>query len=79
MTKKPELPIKSQDVRKLTDEEYEKLARGLLVYLELSGGKEVTWRDIEKVAQAVLGKNPRSPDLKCLIGEVRCRLGGRYC
>ena len=62
MTRKPELQIKSQDVRKLTDEEYEKLAKGLLVYVELSGGKEITWKDVEKVARAVLRKNPRSPD-----------------
>ena len=52
------LPIKSQDVRKLTDEEYEKLANGVLVYVALSGGKEVTRKDIEKVARAVLSKEP---------------------
>ena len=58
---KPELPIKSQDVRKLTDEEYEKLAKGLLEDQQLSEGNEVTWKDIERVAQAVLGKKPEKP------------------
>ena len=63
MTEKMDLPIRSQDVRKLTDEEYEKIAKGLLehVEVELSEGQEVTWKDIEKVARAVLGKKPEKP------------------
>ena len=61
MSEKTDLPIKSKDVRKLTDEEYEKLAKGLLDHVELSEGQEVTWKDIEKVARAVLGKKPEKP------------------
>ena len=61
MSEKTDLPIKSKDVRKLTDEEYEKLAKGLLEHVELSEGQEVTWKDVEKVARAVLGKKPEKP------------------
>ena len=56
---KPELPIKSQRVRKLTDQEYEKIAKKLLEDLSLSEGKEVTWEDIEKVARMVLTPKPK--------------------
>ena len=59
MSGKTDLPIKSQNVRKLTDEEYEKLAKGLLEHVELSEGQEVTWKDIEKVARAVLAPKPK--------------------
>ena len=55
----PELPIKSQGVRKLTDEEYEKIARKLLEYLSLAGAKVVTWDDIEEAARAVLTAKPK--------------------
>lgn len=51
-------PIKPQDVRQLTDEKYEKLAKGLLEHLKLSEDKEATWKDIEKVAQASVGNKP---------------------
>ena len=61
MTKKPDLPVKSQDVRKLTDEEYERIARGLLEDVKLSEGREVTWDDIERVARAVLKRKPKKP------------------
>ena len=59
MTEKTDLPIKSQNVRKLTDEEYEKIAKGLREDLKLSEGQEVTWEDIEKVARAVLTAKPK--------------------
>ena len=59
MTEKMDLPIKSQNVRKLTDEEYEKIAKGLREDLRLSEGQEVTWEDIEKVARAVLTAKPK--------------------
>ena len=59
--KKSELPIKSKDVRKLTDEEYEKVAKGLLEDVELSDGKEVTWEDIERVARKVLTAKAKKP------------------
>ena len=59
MTEKTDVPIKSQNVRKLTDEEYEKIAEGLRENLKLSEGQEVTWEDIEKVARAVLTAKPK--------------------
>ena len=57
--KQPDLPIESQDVRELTEQEYEKIARGLLEDVNLPESKEVTWDDIERVAKAVL-----KPELK---------------
>ena len=60
-TEKPkaDLPIKSQGVRKLTDEETERIAKGLLEDVKLSESEEVTWEDIERVAKAVLSPKPK--------------------
>ena len=56
---KPDIPIRSQGVRKLTDQEYEMLAKKLLEDLTHSGGKEVTWQDIARAARAVLTAKPK--------------------
>ena len=62
-TEKPksDLPIRSQDVRKLTDEETERIAKGFLEDVKLSESEEVTWEDIERVAKAVLSPKPKKP------------------
>ena len=56
---KPDIPIRSQGVRKLTDEEYEMIAMQLLEDLTFSGSNEVTWQDIERAARAVLTAKPK--------------------
>ena len=56
---KPDIPIRSQGVRKLTDEEYEMIVMKLLEDLTSFGSKEVTWRDVERAARAVLTAKPK--------------------
>ena len=61
MTRKdnPDVPIASQDVRVLTDEETRKIAEKLREDLDLSEGPGVTWEDIERAARKVLEPKPK--------------------
>ena len=51
---KTDVPIESQEVRVLTEEENRRIAAKLREDLDLSEGPEVTWDDLAKVVREVL-------------------------